>query len=132
MRIAVSTTDGKTICGHLGKCRSFIIYETDAGSITDRKMINLGGLCPGHNPSHGHAEGHGHDHGHSHSHNVDPFEGCGAVITQGMGQGMLNALADAGIKPVITSLADPEAAVMKFINGELSATAQSSCGCGSH
>lgn len=123
MRIAVSTRDGASICGHLGKCKKFLVYETDGGTVVDRKMISVGGMCPGHG-RHGHEEGH--------AHNVSPFDGCDAVITQGMGQGMLNALAGSGIRPVITSLSDPDEAVRLFLAGGLSSAASSSCGCGNH
>jgi predicted Fe-Mo cluster-binding NifX family protein len=123
MRIAVSTEDGVSICGHLGKCRSFIVYDTQNGAVSAKKLINIGGVCPGH----------GHDaHEAGHSHNVSPFEGCHAVITQGMGQGMLNALAGSGIRPVITRLNDPDEAVRLYLDGGLQESATSSCGCGKH
>jgi predicted Fe-Mo cluster-binding NifX family protein len=118
MNIAVSTTDGKTICGHLGKCRDFIIYEIDGGEIKGKRLISSGGACPGH--------------GDEGSHNIGPFHGCQAVITQGMGQGMLDGLAQAGIQPVITGQSDPDTAVMDFLRGELSGTTKSSCSCGEH
>ena len=122
MNIAVSTIDGKTICGHLGKCKDFIIYKTDGNEITGKSMISTGGACPGH----------GADHGAPHTHNVSPFDGCRAVITQGMGQGMLNGLMQAGIQPVITDQSDPDTVVLKFLRGELSGTTKSSCSCGNH
>lgn len=122
MRIAVSTTDGKTVCGHLGKCKNFIIYNIVGTEITGRSLMSTGGACPGH----------GADHEAEHAHNVNPFDGCHAVITQGMGQGMLNGLAQAGIKPVITGESDPDIAVMQFLNGELNSTTKSSCSCGEH
>lgn len=118
MNIAVSTTDGKTICGHLGKCRSFIIFETDGKEILGRRTTGSEGSCPSHGTGGGH--------------NVSPFAGCHAVITQGMGQGMLDSLAQSGIQPVITSESDPDTAVMKFLKGELSGTTSSSCTCGDH
>ena len=114
--------DGKTICGHLGKCRDFIIYKTDGKEITGKSIISTGGACPGH----------GADHSAPHTHNVSPFDGCHAVITQGMGQGMLNGLMQAGIQPVITDQSDPDTVVLKFLRGELSGTTKSSCSCGSH
>ena len=122
MNIAVSTIDGKTICGHLGKCRDFIIYKTDGKEIKDKSIISTGGACPGH----------GGDHDAPHTHNVSPFDGCHAVITQGMGQGMLNGLMQAGIQPVITDHSDPDEVVLKFLRGELSGTTKSSCECGNH
>ena len=118
MNIAVSSIDGTTICGHLGKCRSFIIYETDGKEIIKRSIRHSGGACP----SHGGGGGH----------NVSPFADCHAVITQGMGQGMLNGLVQAGIQPVITDQSDPDAAVINFLNGQLSGTTKSSCSCGEH
>jgi len=122
MNIAVSTIDGTTICGHLGKCKDFIIYETDGKSIMGKRLLSTGGACPGH----------GDDHGSPHTHNVSPFDGCHAVITQGMGQGMFNGLVQAGIRPVITEQTDPDSAVMKFLGGELSGPAKATCECGSH
>jgi len=115
MKIAVSTSDGKTICGHLGKCRSFIMYHMDGGEVMKKEVVQVGGMCPshgghGHGGHHGHEHHHGHHHGH-HAHNTDPFDGCYAVITQGMGQGMLNALSQRGVRPVITELDDPDLAV---------------------
>lgn len=118
MNIAVSTTDGKTICGHLGKCRSFIIYETDGHEIKGRRLTGSDGSCPGH--------------GGGGAHNVSPFDGCHAVITKGMGQGMMDGLVHAGIQPVITSLTDPDAAVRQFLAGELAGTTRSNCSCGEH
>ena len=117
VNIAVSTTDGKTICGHLGKCKDFIIYETDGKNVLGKRLISSGGACPGHGGG---------------GHNISPFDGCQAVITQGMGQGMLNGLVQAGIKPVITDQSDPDTAVTNFLNGGLSGTAKSTCECGEH
>jgi predicted DNA-binding protein (UPF0251 family)/predicted Fe-Mo cluster-binding NifX family protein len=115
MYIAVSTGDGKTICGHLGKCRDFIIYETEGTKIKGKRMTGSGGACPG-------GSGGGHD--------TSPFAGCKAVITRGMGQGMLNSLTAAGVVPVITSLTDPDEAVLGLLKGELGGVSKSSCTCG--
>ncbi|MHB8174513.1 MAG: NifB/NifX family molybdenum-iron cluster-binding protein [Nitrospirota bacterium] len=117
MNIAVSTIDGKTICGHLGKCRDFIIYETEGKEIKNKRLLSTGGACPGHGE------------GETHTHNVSPFDGCGAVITQGMGQGMMDGLINAGIKPVITKETDPDIAVSLYLGGALSGTKIASCSC---
>jgi predicted DNA-binding protein (UPF0251 family)/predicted Fe-Mo cluster-binding NifX family protein len=118
MNIAVSTTDGKTICGHLGKCKDFIIYETDGKDIKGKRLVSSGGACPGH--------------GSDGEHNVSPFAGCQAVITQGMGQGLMNGLTQAGIQPVITDQTDPDTAVNLFLKGILPGTVTSNCSCGEH
>jgi predicted DNA-binding protein (UPF0251 family)/predicted Fe-Mo cluster-binding NifX family protein len=121
MNIAVSTADGRTICGHLGKCKSFIIYETDGKEIKNKRLLTSGGACPGHG-----------EESQGHAHNVSPFAGCHAVITQGMGQGMLNGLVQAGIQPVITDQTDPDMAVKLFLGGGLTGTSKSTCVCGEH
>ncbi len=117
MKIAVSTADGKTVCGHLGKCRSFIIYEVADGEIKSRQLLGTGSMC-------GHGEGG--------NHNVSPLTGCKAVITQGMGQGMLMGLVQGGIQPVITKETDPDRAVAMFLSGELKPAATATCACGEH
>jgi predicted DNA-binding protein (UPF0251 family)/predicted Fe-Mo cluster-binding NifX family protein len=121
MNIAVSTMDGSTICGHLGKCKTFLIYETDGKEVKKKYLRAAGSACPGHGEG---SEGH--------AHNVSPFAGCHAVITQGMGQGMLNGLVHAGIQPVITDQTDPDKAVKLFLGGGLPGTSTSNCVCGEH
>ena len=119
MRIAVSTTDGKTICGHLGKCKSFIVYNAEGAEVLEKNLLDIGGLCPGHGADHG-------------AHNVSPFAGCHAVITQGMGQGMMDGLKQANVLPVITDLSDPDVAVAKFLAGQLEGSMASTCSCDKH
>jgi len=126
MNIAVSTVDGKTICGHLGKCKTFIIYETEGAEIKAKRLTGVAGSCPSLGGGHEH-EGHGHG-----GHNMSHFDGCHAVITQGMGQGMIDGLTAQGIQPVITDMSDPDLAVMKFLRGEMGGTAKSTCTCGGH
>ena len=129
MNIAVSTADGNTICGHLGKCRSFIIYETEGGEIKAKRLTGTAGSCPGHGVQGAEVHGGHAVHG---GHNLSQFAGCQAVITQGMGQGMIDGLTAAGIKPVITDMSDPDLAVMKFLRGEMTGPARSTCTCGGH
>lgn len=90
MKIAVSTHDGKTICGHLGKCNQFIVFEADGYGIKTRIMRETSGSS-------------------------SLLQDCHAVITQGMGRGMYDGLMSAGIFPVITMESDPESAVRQFL-----------------
>jgi predicted Fe-Mo cluster-binding NifX family protein len=108
MKIAVSTHDGKTICGHLGKCNQFIVFEADVFGIKNRIMRGVSGSS-------------------------SLLHDCQAVITQGMGRGIYDGLMSAGIIPVITMESDPESAVRQFlINGGVPGTYQGNSSCGDH
>ncbi len=120
MKIAVSTTDGRTVCGHLGRCTEFLVYEAEGPQITGMERRRTACLC-----AHD-------DDGRGTGHKVAPFHDCQAVITQGMGQGMYVALANAGVIPVITVESDPETAVRQFLSGGLSGACQATCSCGGH
>ena len=107
MKIAVSTQDGKTICGELGKCTQFIIFDADKFGIKGRELRD------------------------THT-NINLIQDCQAVITQGMGRGMYEGLYGAGIIPVITLESHPESAVRQFISGGIAANCGGASSCGNH
>jgi predicted Fe-Mo cluster-binding NifX family protein len=112
MKIAISTSDGKTICGHLSKCSQFIVYEASGFEIMNKRLIRTAGACV--------------------NHDVGSFHDCQAVITQGMGQGMYDGLVNAGVIPVLTSETDPEVAVLQFLSGGMTGSYQGNSSCGGH
>jgi predicted Fe-Mo cluster-binding NifX family protein len=112
MKIAVSTSDGKSVCGHLGKCTQFLVYEADGFDILNRHLIRTHGVFA--------------------HYCSEPLNNCQAVITQGMGQGMYDGLVKAGIIPVLTSETDPETAVQQFLCGGITGAYQGNCSCGGH
>ena len=133
MRIAVSTADGVSVCGHLGHVSKFFIYEVEGDSITSRQIREV---IPVHSGPHGHHQ-HGDHHHHEGHHGGGDHHGglvgsvsdCAAVITNGMGGGMVYALQGAGIDPVITRETDPDAAVLDYLRGTLETTEGcASCG----
>jgi predicted Fe-Mo cluster-binding NifX family protein len=93
MRIAVSTFDGRTVCGELGKCNRFMIFDADNHGILRRGLRFFPGPA-----------------------RQNLLQDCQAVITQGMGRGMYEGLITAGIIPVLTLEEDPEAAVRQFLS----------------
>jgi predicted Fe-Mo cluster-binding NifX family protein len=93
MRIAVSTFDGRTICGELGKCNRFMIFDADNHGILRRGLRFFPGPA-----------------------RQNLLQDCQAVITQGMGRGMYEGLISAGIIPVLTLEEDPEEAVRQFLS----------------
>jgi len=118
MRIAVSSLDGKTICGQLGSCNKFIIFEADEFGIKNRKLRDSAFLSDA-----AMADG---------MHRDNMLQDCQAVITQGMSRGMYEGLYRAGIIPVITLENEPSIAVRQFVSGCLPSTHKGDCACGSH
>ncbi|MBI4734322.1 MAG: hypothetical protein HY779_05905, partial [Rubrobacteridae bacterium] len=118
-----STADGRSICGHLGMCSQFIIYEVDDKTIIQKDLRNVA-------PVHGHEEGHGHHESGSHSHGgvVEALSDCAAIITNGMGGHFAMALRSVGINPVVTAESDPDTAVKAYLEGTL-VTAGQYCNC---
>ena len=94
MRIAITSQNFKTITGHAGKTRRFLVYETDSQCLlTEVERIDL----PAEMSLHAY---HGEDH---------PLflAGLESLITQGAGQGFGQRLSRHGIRVFVTSGADP-------------------------
>ncbi len=104
MRIAITSQNFKTITGHAGKTRRFLVYETDSQCLpTEVERIDL----PAEMSLHAY---HGDDH---------PLflSGLEALITQGAGQGFLQRLSRHGIRVFVTSEADPVQAASRVAAG---------------
>lgn len=104
MRIAVTSQNFRTITGHAGKARRFIVYEVD-GASAPREVDRLD--LPKELSMH---EYHGEDH---------PLYGLGlnALVTQGAGQGFCMRMQRRGIAVHATSASDPIDAVSAVAQG---------------
>jgi predicted Fe-Mo cluster-binding NifX family protein len=104
-RIAVTSQNFRTITGHAGKTRRFIIFETDPeGHPQEVERLDLPMEMSLH-------DYHGDDH--------PLFQlGLAAVVTQGAGGGFVQRMARHGIQVHTTSASDPVAAVTALIRGE--------------
>jgi predicted Fe-Mo cluster-binding NifX family protein len=105
MRIAVTSQNFKTITGHAGKARRFLVYETDAtGSAREVERLDLPKEMSVH-------EYHGEDH---------PLFALGlqALVTQGAGQGFVQRLFRQGIAVHATGETDPLTAVALVAAGQ--------------
>ena len=113
-RIAVGTTDGVSVCPHLARSASLLVFEIAEGRIisrTDRPRET--DQCGNHRTF------------------VELLEGCGAVICGGIGDGAVNSLARHGIQPlVLAAPATVEAAVEGYLKGTLVTTDARVCLCG--
>jgi predicted Fe-Mo cluster-binding NifX family protein len=104
MRIAVTSQNYKTITGHAGKSRRFLVFETD-GSATPAEVERLD--LPKEMSVH---EYHGDDH--------PLFQlGLAALVTQGAGEGFVQRMARHGIVVHATSESDPVRAVALVAGG---------------
>jgi len=135
MKIAVSTMDGNTVCGHLGRCIAFIVFDTEEGIIKSRELrtndrtAHAAGQCShgdGEHEEHDHAPGHG---THGHAGVIDLLSDCQTVITAGMGRRIMLDLEEAGIEAIIASADDAESTVMGYLNGSLVSNPAGACGC---
>jgi predicted Fe-Mo cluster-binding NifX family protein len=106
MRIAVTSQNFKTISGHAGKTRRFIVYESDgtAPPVEVERLDLPKGLSL--------HDYHGDDH---------PLFALGldALVTQGAGDGFRGRLARRGIQVHATSESDPLMAVQAVAVGRL-------------
>ncbi len=103
MRIGVTSQNFRTITGHAGKTRRFLVFEAAPGEAA-REVERLD--LPLEMSLH---EFHGDDH---------PLFGLDALITQGHGQGFAQRLARHGVRVLATSATDPQAAAAALAAGE--------------
>jgi len=103
MKIAVTSQNRKTITGHAGKCRKFWVYEIEDSEVKGKSLLEL----PIEQSFH---ESHGQPH---------PLDTMHALITGGMGQGLVRRLSAKGIEGLVTSETDPDQAVAAYLGGRL-------------
>jgi len=105
MRIAVTSQNFRTITGHAGKARRFMLFEiAEGGNIFDAGKIDLPKSMS------------------IHEHPVDephPIDGADVVITAGCGDGFRRKMASRGIRVVTTGETDPVIAATAFASGGL-------------
>lgn len=103
MKIAVSSQNFRTITGHAGRARRFLVYEVGAGStVTELERIDL--------PIEGAM--HGFDDRQPH-----PLDQASVLITGGAGDGFVQRMLRRGVRVAVTGETDPEKAVHAFLAG---------------
>ncbi len=115
MKIAVATSDGKTISMHFGQAPQYVVVTVDDGVIVRREVREK--AFHHHGPA-----GHGHDQGHGHGPHAEmaaAISDCEAMIVGGMGRPAYVSLKARGIEPIITSLGDIDQAVQAYVAGTL-------------
>ncbi len=97
MKIAVTSQNYRTVTGHAGKTRRFIIYEVDEdGTFREVERLDL----PKEMSIHAHP-----------AHEPHPLDSVHYLLTAGCGQGFVNKMEQRGVQVFITDEEDPAKAV---------------------
>jgi len=103
MKIAVTSQNFRTITGHAGKTRRFIIYEqTSEEGIREFKRLDLTKEMSIHN-FHGEGE--------------HPVDEADIIVTASCGDGFIRRMASRGVRVIQTSVIDPLEAVSALCEG---------------
>ncbi len=111
MRIAITSQNFRTVTGHAGRARRFIVFEAD-GSSAPREIerIDLDSDMAMH----------GYDHRAAH-----PLDAMDVLITGGAGEGFVRNLAARGVQVVATPESDPLLAVTAYFAGRILSASES-------
>ncbi len=125
MRIAVTSQNFRTITGHAGRARRFMVFEAEAGQPpreTGRLDLPIEQAI------------HGYDHRHPH-----PLDDMDVLLTGGCGQGFIQHMAARGVRVFVTAETDPLQAVVDLLAGRVKVPApgdgghghdhEGGCGC---
>jgi predicted Fe-Mo cluster-binding NifX family protein len=115
-KVAVATNDGKRVTGHIGKCRSFMIFELNNEIIVNKEMRE--NVFTHHRLEHEHQH-HGEGGGHSHTNLINGLSDCSYLISSGGGWRVVEDLKQNNIIPIFSNVESIDEALEKFIKGEL-------------
>lgn len=102
MKIAITSQNFRTITGHAGKTRRFLVYAVDGpGAVREVERFDLPKAMSLH-------EYHGDDH---------PVFACDVVVTASCGERFRSRLEGRGVRVVATSASDPLAAAQDISRG---------------
>lgn len=115
MRIAVTSQNLRTVTGHAGKARRFLVYESSAsGEVREVARLDL----PLGQAMHSVVDGAPH-----------PLDAMDVLITASCGDGFIRKMAQRGVRVILTGEEDPETAVHAYLFGHLKPPAPHQDGC---
>lgn len=119
MKIAVTSQNFRSVTGHAGRARRFLIYEAQQGA----DPVEVGRLdLPKEMAMHD-----------FHGAGPHPVDGVDVILSQGFGEGYAQRMAKRGIITVTTDETDPLAAVKGYMalrQGGAEVPSNATCGCG--
>ncbi len=122
MKIAVATNDQKRVAGHVGKCRSFMVYEIEGEKIISNELRE--NVFTHHRMEHQH---HGEGGGHSHARLIEGLKDCNYLISSGGGWRVVEDLKQNNIQIIFTDVELIDEAVRLFVKGELKDNPEMTC-----
>jgi predicted Fe-Mo cluster-binding NifX family protein len=105
MRIAVTSQNFRTVTGHAGRARRFIVFEAGGAAPpaeVARLDLDVGMTIHGFDPRVAH-----------------PLDSMDVLITAGAGEGFVRHLAARGVRVVATGESDPRRAVEAYLAGRI-------------
>ena len=105
MRIAVTSQNFRSVTGHAGRARRFIVFEAngrDSPREIERLDLDAGMTIHGFDPRSKH-----------------PLDSMNVLITGGSGEGFIRHMAARGVRVVATAESDPALAVDAFLAGRV-------------
>lgn len=128
-KIAVATNDNVLVADHVGRCKAFIIYETDESKIISKEIREntFTHHSQNHDPAEKHHHLHGEGNGHGHQSLVDGLKDCGSLIFNHGGWRLIEDLKAQNITPILTNEEVAENAVIKYLNGKLVISEENAC-----
>ena len=122
MKIAAVTEDGVTIGQHFGRAPYYLVLTVVDGQVVGREQrekVAHGRGADGHVHVEGQAHGFDAASQDTHGRMAAPIADCQVLLARGMGMGAYESLQQAGIRPVVTDVADIDAAVQAYLAGNL-------------
>jgi len=124
MKIAVITSDGKTIDQHFGRAPYYLVVTIEEGKVIQTELREKMGhrhFASQHEEHEHGTPGHGMDTGshQKHASMAETISDCVALICGGMGMGAYESMRQLNIKPIVTDMSDLDEAVQAFIDGKL-------------
>jgi len=104
MHIAISSQNRKTVTQHAGKCRAFWVYPVCGRAAGPRHLVELAIEASLHA---------------NEGRLPEALAGIDVMITGSMGSGLQQKLARQGVRALVTSEEDPDAAVAAFLENRL-------------
>lgn len=122
VKIAAITEDGETISWHFGRALYYAVLTVEEGQVVKQELRDkLGHREFGGQEAHKEGERHGYgpDAGDRHSRMAAAISDCELLLCRGMGWGAYEAMRQYDIRPIVTDIAEIDAAVRAYLDGEI-------------
>jgi predicted Fe-Mo cluster-binding NifX family protein len=126
MKIAAVTEDRTTISQHFGRAPLYLVVTVEGGRVVSRETRDKLGhaqfSAEGHEEPHEpDPRGHGFDPASQDRHvrMVAAISDCDVLLARGMGAGAYESMKQAGIRPIVTDIANIDDAIEAYLAGTL-------------